>query len=507
MANPSVPDAQGARGSAAPDPSPRSAEPGTAGGAGEPDLARRLGAFPATNIVIANMIGAGIFTTSGLLMGQLGDARLLLVLWVAGGALALLGALCYGELGAALPRAGGEYAYLGSLFHPLLGFLTGWVSFFVGFSAPLAASALGFSEYLGRAWPQLFAASDPAFVRKAVALLVIGVLAAVHLRGVEFGARVQNFFSVGKVALIAGLVAAGFALGHGDVARLGAALGLWGQPAADSASSAAGSAAASAVAAPAGFAGWRAVGLSLMWIMFAYSGWNASGYVGSEIRDPARNIPRSLLAGTGIVTLLYLGLNLLYVYALEPAEMRGVVAVGAAAAARLFGGAAEIAVSALIAFALVSSVSALILLGPRVYYAMARDGYFFRAVARVDRGTRAPSVAISLQCLIAAAMVLTGTFDQILTYMGFCLGIFPIVAVAGVVKLRRAGTLPFRMPLYPLPPLLYAAAGVAMLALSYAERPVESSIAVVTVLAGIPLYLVFSRTRRGPGGSGGAAGA
>jgi len=195
------------------------------------------------------------------------------------------------------------------------------------------------------------------------------------------------------------------------------------------------------------------------------------------------------------------------VYALEPAEMRGVVAVGGAAAARLFGGVAEIAVSALIAFALVSSVSALILLGPRVYYAMARDGYFFRAVARVDRGTRAPSVAISLQCLIAAAMVLTGTFDQILTYMGFCLGIFPIVAMAGVVKLRGAGTLPFRMPLYPLPPLLYAAAGVAMLALSYAERPVESSIAVVTVLAGIPLYLLFSKMRRGPHRPDGAAGA
>jgi len=443
----------------------------------EPDLARRLGAFPATNIVVANMIGAGIFTTSGLLMDQLGDARLLLVLWLAGGALALLGALCYGELGAALPRAGGEYAYLAELFHPLLGFLTGWVSFFVGFSSPLAASALGVSEYLGRAWPQLLAAGDPALVKKAVAILVIGALAAVHLRGVEFGARVQNVLTVGKIALIAGLIAAGFALGRGDLAHFG-----------------------SAAAAPSGFPGWQAVGLSLMWIMFAYSGWNAAAYVGSEIRDPARSLPRSLLVGTGIVTLLYLGLNLLYVYALPPAEMRGVIAIGGAAASRLFGGAAETIVSALIAFALVSSVSALILLGPRVYYAMARDGYLFKAVARVDPVTRAPTTAIAVQCLIAAVMVLTGTFDQILTYMGFCLGIFPIAAVAGVVKLRRAGTLPFRMPGYPLPPLLYAAVSVAMLVLAYVERPVESSIAVVTVLAGIPFYLMAARARGARGG-------
>ncbi len=457
------------------DPSRPIAPEATSASSG-PDLARRLGVFPATNIVVANMIGAGIFTTSGLLMDQLGDARLLLALWLAGGVLALLGALCYGELGAALPRAGGEYAYLAELFHPLLGFLTGWVSFFVGFSAPLAASALGVSEYLGRAWPQLLAAGDPALVKKAVAVLVIGVLAAVHLRGVEFGARVQNVLTVGKIVFIVGLVAAGFALGRGDLEHLGAA------------------------PSPAGFAGWQSVGLSLMWIMFAYSGWNASAYVGSEIRDPARSLPRSLLVGTGIVTLLYLGLNLLYVYALPAAEMRGVIAIGGLAASRLFGGAAETIVSALIAFALVSSVSALILLGPRVYYAMARDGYLFRAVARVDPVTRAPSTAIAVQCLIAVVMVVTGSFDQILTYMGFCLGIFPIVAVAGVVKLRWAGALPYRMPAYPLPPLVYAAVSVAMLVLAYVERPVESSIAVATVLAGIPFYVVFARRRpRRPG--------
>jgi basic amino acid/polyamine antiporter, APA family len=444
--------------------------------AARPPLERKLGLFPATNIVVANMVGAGIFTTSGLLMQQLGDPGLMLVLWIVGGVLALSGALCYGELAAAMPRAGGEYAYLAELFHPLLGFLTGWVSFFVGFSAPLAASSLGFSEYVGRALPQLMDGADAVFVRKALAVLIITVLAAVHLRGVDFGARVQNVLTVGKVVLIAGLIGVGFALGSGTLDDL-----------------------ATPTAAAVRPVGWKSVGLSLMWIMFAYSGWNASAYVGSEIRHPERTLPRSLLAGTGIVILLYVGLNLLFVYAASPAELEGVIAVGGLAASRLFGPTAETVISGLIAFALLSSISALIMLGPRVYYAMAKDGYFFRAVADVHPVTRVPSTSIVLQCLIAGVMVMSGTFDQILTYMGFCLGIFPIVAVVGLFRLRRVGPGPFRMPAFPLPPLLFALASIAMLVLAFLERPMESSIAIATVAVGVPFYFLFRRSRRAAG--------
>jgi APA family basic amino acid/polyamine antiporter len=449
--------------------------------AARPPLARKLGLFPATNIVVANMVGAGIFTTSGLLMQQLGDPGLMLVLWVAGGVLALSGALCYGELAAAMPKAGGEYAYLAELFHPLLGFLTGWVSFFVGFSAPLAASSLGFSEYVGRALPQLMDGADAVFARKALAVLIITLLAAVHLRGVDFGARVQNVLTVGKVALIAGLIAVGFALGSGTLDELAAPTANAVRP-----------------------VGWKSVGLSLMWIMFAYSGWNASAYVGSEIRDPERTLPRSLLVGTGIVILLYVGLNLLFVYAASPAELEGVIAVGGLAASRLFGPTAETVISGLIAFALLSSISALIMLGPRVYYAMAKDGHFFRAVADVHPVTRVPSTSIVLQCLIAGVMVMSGTFDQILTYMGFCLGLFPIVAVIGLFRLRRAGPGPFRMPAFPLPPLVFALASVVMLALAFLERPMESSIAIATVAAGVPFYLLFRRSWRAGGPEGAA---
>jgi APA family basic amino acid/polyamine antiporter len=437
------------------------------------DLARQLKLFPATNIVVADMIGAGIFTTSGLLLLELGSPLLMIALWFGGGILALSGALCYGALGAAMPRAGGEYAYLSEQFHPLLGFLTGWISFFVGFSAPLAASSLGFSEYLGSALPVLGLAENAALLKKAIAVVVIVALASVHLRGMVLGSKVQNYLTVGKVVLIVAFVVAGLAFGQGDAANFHMR---------------------TAVDAPA--ANWRVVGLSLMWIMFAYSGWNAAGYIGSEISEPRRNLPLSLLLGTGIVMVLYLGLNAVFVYAVAPGEMQGVIAVGGQAASNLFGATAERLISFLIAFALLSAISALIIIGPRVYYAMAKDGYFFRSVAEVHPETRVPSRAIVLQCLIASVMVLSGTFDQILTYMGFCLGIFPILAVLGVFKLRDEAGGTTRSTLYRVAAVFFACVSLAILVLAYFERPTESSIALVTVVAGVPLYISFAKAKR-----------
>jgi APA family basic amino acid/polyamine antiporter len=437
------------------------------------DLARQLKLFPATNIVVADMIGAGIFTTSGLLLMELGSPLLMLALWFGGGVLALSGALCYGALGAAMPRAGGEYAYLSQQFHPLPGFLTGWVSLFAGFSAPLAASSLGFSEYLASAFPVLGLGPNAVLLKKAIAVGVIVALASVHLRGLVLGSRVQNYLTVGKVVLIVAFIAAAFLLGQGDTDHFHTR---------------------TAIDAPA--ASWRAVGLSFIWVMFAYSGWNAAGYIGSEINEPRRNLPLSLILGTGIVMVLYLSLNAVFVYAVSPAEMEGVIAVGGLAASRLFGPAAERLISLMVAFALLSAISALIIIGPRVYYAMAKDGYFFKGIADVHPMTRVPSKAIILQGLIAAVMVLSGTFDQILTYMGFCLGIFPILAVLGVFKLHDEPSGPVRSGLYRVAALLFASVSLAMLVLVYFERPIESSIALVTVMAGVPFYLSFATARR-----------
>ncbi len=440
-------------------------------------LERKLGLFPLTNIVIANMVGAGIFTTSGLLMKDLHHPVVMLGLWVVGGLVALCGALSYGELGAAFPHAGGEYAFLSRLYHPILGFLSGWVSFFVGFSAPIAASAIGFSEYLTRAFPGLLhlgvigGASEAAVMKKLYAILIIAAFTFLHTRGLETGARVQNALTGLKILLIVGLVAAGFAVGKGSLGHLVAAAPFRFD-----------------------FGGLKTLGLSLMWIMFAYSGWNASAYVGSEVKNPSRNLPRSLLVGTGVVMLLYIALNLFYIYAIPPAQMEGVISVGGLAAGNLFGRSAETVLSALISFALFSSLSAYLILGPRVYYSMARDGIFFKSIAYVDPRCAVPTRSIVLQGAIASAMVLFGTFEQLLTYMGFSLGIFPLLAVLGVFKLRRTGRSAVKLPGYPVASAVYIFIGATILVLAFLERPVESLVAVATALAGIPVYYFFKRS-------------
>jgi basic amino acid/polyamine antiporter, APA family len=439
-------------------------------------LQRKLGLFPLTNIVIANMVGAGIFISSGLLMKDLHHAGVMLALWVVGGLIALCGALSYGELGAAIPRAGGEYAFLSRLFHPILGFLAGWVSFFVGFSAPIAASAIGFTEYLTRSFPGLLrlglisGPSEAAVMKKVYAILVIALFTFLHTRGLEIGAKVQNGLTGLKVVLIVALVAAGFAVGKGSLGHL-----------------------VSGGSFDFGFAGWKTMGLALMWIMFAYSGWNASAYIGSEVKDPVRNLPRSLLLGTGVVAALYFALNLLYVFAVPQGEMEGVVSIGGLAAGKLFGPSAETVLSVLISFALFSSLSAFIILGPRVYYSMAKDGVFFKSLAKVDPKCCVPTRAIVLQGLIAVILVMFGTLRQLLTYMGFSLGIFPILAVLGVFKLRRSGRSVIKLPGYPVVPAVYVLAGVTILVLSFLQQPKESSYAIATVLVGIPIYLIFKK--------------
>jgi APA family basic amino acid/polyamine antiporter len=442
----------------------------------ENGLSRRLGLFPLTNIVIANMIGAGIFTTSGLLMQDLHNPWLMIALWVVGGLIALCGALSYGELGAAIPRAGGEYIFLSRLYHPLFGFLSGWTSFFAGFSAPIAASAIGFTEYMTRAFPGvlklgIFPPSVEAVIlKKFIAVLVIGVFTTIHIRGIELGAKVQNFLTLLKVVLIAGLVLAGFALGKGDLGHF-----------------------AQGGSFTFDFGGWKTIALSLMWIMFAYSGWNASAYIGSEVKNPSRNLPRSLFLGTGMVILLYFLINMFYVFAASPDEMSGVISIGGLAVGNLFGPSFENLLSLLISFALFSSLSAYIILGPRVYYSMAKDRSFFKFAGEVHPRFGVPAKSIMLQGAIAMVYVLFGTFDQILTYMGFSLGIFPILAVLGVFKVRRRMMSSFKLPGFPIVPVIYALVGIIILALSFLERPVESSIAILTVVAGIPVYMIFRR--------------
>jgi basic amino acid/polyamine antiporter, APA family len=441
------------------------------------NLTRKLGLFPATNIVVANMIGAGIFTTTGLLMSGLNNPLLMLALWLIGGIIALCGALSYGELGATMPGAGGEYYFLTRLYNPIFGFLSGWISFMVGFSAPIAASAMGFSEYFCRAFPAFpgFVEGSgllvPGTAKKILSISVILIFTFIHYRGVKSGARIQNVLTVLKVALILFLLFAGFISGRGDPANFTSVGGV--SP---------------------GLNGWKTIGLSLMWIMFAYSGWNASTYLGAEIKNPSKILPRSLILGTGIVILLYIGLNILYVYGINPHDMKGVISIGGLAMGRLFGPSADLLFSLLIAFALFSSLSAFIIIGPRVYYAMAKDGLFFKSVARIHPRFQVPSNSILLQCLIAVILAFSGTFEQVLTYMGFALGIFPILTVLGIFKIRKENMSGLKLPGYPYTQIIYILAGLMILLLSFLERPAESSVAILTVLAGVPAYYIFKRT-------------
>jgi len=437
------------------------------------DLERKLGLFPVISIVVANIIGAGIFTTTGFLMDMLGNPLLMLVLWLTGGIMAFCGALAFSELGATFPEAGGEYTFISRLFRPLTGFLSGWMSLIVGFSAPIAASAIGFSSYFIWAFPGLQSfllagVIDEELFSRLLAIMVILLFSLLHSRGVILGSGVQNVLTVVKILLLAALVIAGLTIGEGSFNNLSFNESV-----------------------ELNFSDMKSAGLALMFIMFSYSGWNAATYIGSEIKNPVKVIPQSLLISAVIVTLLYLLVNLFFVYAIPPGRMAGEPEIGAMAAGYAFGDTAGKVISLLISFALFSSLSALIIFGPWLYYSMSLVGLFFKFASVVDPKYRVPRLALALQGGISVIMVLTGTFEQIITYMGFSLGIFPLIAVAGVFKLRFRGESKLKLAGYPLVHIFFIVVSLAILVLAYLERPVESTIAIITALSGIPVYYWF----------------
>jgi APA family basic amino acid/polyamine antiporter len=389
---------------------------------------------------------------------------------VVGGAIAFSGALSYGELGARYPEAGGDYAFLSRLFSPLLGFLSGWVSFLVGFSAPVAASSLAFSEYLIRILPHEFLPPEIEITKKIIAVSIILVFTLIHYFGLRSGSKVQNILTVMKIGLILIFVSVGFAFGEGSFAHFVPEHGE-------------------------SFTGasLKTIGLALMWIMFAYSGWNASTYVGSEVYNPVKNIPRSLIIGTFSVITLYLLLNTLYVYAVSPSDMKGVISIGGLTANNLFNQSLDQLFSLFIALILLSAISVLTIIGPRVYYAMASAGHFFGMAKRINRA-RVPGISILMQSGLAIIYIVSGTFEQIITFLSFSLGIFPILVVIGVFKLRIKKQTVLKMPGYPILPAFFVLSSAIILVLAFLERPVESSIALGVVGAGIPAFFLLKRS-------------
>lgn len=445
---------------------------------------RRLGALTATLLVVASMVGTGVFTTTGIVLSDVPSATAVLVAWLLGGLLALSGALSYAELGAALPRNGGEYQLLGRIYHPAVGFVAGWVSLVVGFSAPIAASALAFGSYL--------AAVVPDVPPVAAAVVLIAALAALHGFDVRLGSGVQNAFTIGKIllvvgfALVGGLVAAGFVGGPAPSPAVGPEATL---PTALAAPSPV--PLSDAILSP-------AFAVALILVSFAYCGWNGAVYIAGEVRRPGRTLPAALLVGTALVVVLYLALNLVFLAAAPLPALAGKVEVGHVAAERLFGSEAGSVLSSLIALALVSSVSAMLMAGPRVYEAMGADHPPLRVLAR-RTGRGGPAIAAGLQAVVAIVMVLTASFGTLLAYIGFTLSISGGLTVIGVFVLRRREPSlerPYRTWGYPVTPAAFVALSAWMIVHTLWERPEAALPGLGTLAAGVLLWFALGRAAR-----------
>lgn len=436
------------------------------------ELPRRIGGFTAGCVLVSNVVGSGIFTTTGFMARDLGHPWLILAIWFVGALLALAGALSYSELGTALPVAGGEYAYLRRAYGPCVGFLSGWTSFTIGFSAAIAAGAMSFAAYLLQMAPFQ---SENSPLSTGIALTLVWVVTGFHLAGVGAGGFLQRLLTILNIGAILILVVGVLMLGKGNWTNLGRS-------------------------APDIIPGFGATMVSLIFVTYAYSGWNAAAYVAGEIVDPGRTIPRTMIGGTLFVGLLYLVVNGIYLYALPVTELGQppILPVANKVAAAILGPTGTLLVTVLLCLSIAGAVSAMVWAGPRVYYAMACDGVIPVCFSDTAGLSRNPSNAIMLQSLWASVLILSGTFERLVIYSGVVLAIFSALAVGSVMVLRRRDpelARPYRVPLYPFVPLCYVGLSVTIAVYGFLERPIEAGLGIATVLAGVPLYVLWTQGR------------
>lgn len=451
-----------------------------------PTLLRQISLSAAVALVISNMIGTGIFTASGFLARDLGDPGLFFLIWVAGGIVAWIGAMCYSELGVNFPASGGEYVYLTQAFGPVWGFMSGWTSFFAGFAAPVAAASLAFADYLGYFFPVFKqsniywqAGTEPLSIQiggaQILACAVIGVLTLANLFGVQRAANLQRILTGTKLMVIGAFIVLAFLIGNGD----------WGNFRLSTVRES---------TSPIG----AQFAISLFFTYVSYSGWNAATYVAEELRDPARNLPRALAIGTGLVTMLFLLLNVVYVYAAPLGAMKGVVAVGSLASSRLFGSNVAGFFNVLMSIGLLATVNAMVTIGPRVAYAMARNGAFFQAAAAVDPQWRTPVPAILMQAVVSILMTLT-TLPSLYFFIGFALNFFAVLSVASLFRFRKRAAWKTLAPVsrfWPLQPVVFIVIGTWMTIFGLTLQP---KIAVATCLVMAAGALMYRRQLKGAG--------
>ena len=419
---------------------------------------RTVGFFTACGIVIANIIGTGVFTSLGFQVADIQSGFALLMLWIVGGIASLCGALCYGELSAALPRSGGEYHFLSEIYHPAVGFMAGFISATVGFAAPIALAAMAFGKY----FRGVFDFGSPVLL----SFVLVWMVALFHFGNLRLGSAFQNLWTIVKLLLVGVLIGAGLLIEEKQPITFF-------PHAADTMSI---------------FSGAFAV--ALVYVMYSYSGWNASSYIIGEVKNPERNVPRSLLAGTMIVIVAYVLLNAVFLATTPEVEMRGQLEVGLIAGKHIFGNNGGRIVGAMICLGLISAVSSMTWIGPRVTMSMGEDHWLLRFLGRKNTGG-VPANAVLVQLLIVNLLLLTRSFELVVVYIQFALLLCSLLTVIGVIVLRASRpnvSRPYRVWLYPLPPFLFAGITIWMMIYLLISKTTESVAGMVTAIIGFLLY-------------------
>jgi amino acid transporter len=429
-------------------------------------LRRELGLLDATMINAGSTIASAIFIVPSTVALAFGSTMPTLLIWVFGGLVTLLGALCVAELGAAMPEAGGQYVYLGRAFHPALGFLYGWAAFVIINTASIAAVAWAFATYLARLVP-MFQGAIPW-----VAAGSIVVLTVLNLRGLRTGALTQNILTLIKIGTLAAIAVFAMVLPGGNTANLEP---LW--PAHSSTLV-------------------MSLGPALVAVLWAYDGWIESTYVGSEISDPGRNLPRSIILSTLIVMGTYMAVNAAFLYLLGPERMGASAQVGSDAMQVVLGSGGERFIAAAIVIGTLGANNGYIFTSARIPYAMAVDGKFFGWAGRLDAKTHAPNTVLLVQMLLALAFTLSGTYERLLTYVVFASFLFYGLSAAAVMVLRRREpglARPYRAWGYPVTPIVFILFAIYLVGDTIVHSPRESAIGAVIVLLGLPAYYYWKR--------------
>ncbi|MCC7251893.1 amino acid permease [Hyphomicrobium sp.] len=424
---------------------------------------RTVSTTTATAIAVADMIGIGVFTSLGFQLASIPSGFPILMLWIVGGLAALGGALSYAELAVAFPRSGGEYNFLSRIYHPALGFMAGWVSATVGFAAPVALAAMAFGEY--------FAGVVPGAPPLILGLLVAWGVTLVHLSGLKPGTVFQNVSTLIKVALIIAFIVAGFSVADPQPISFLPQPGDLG------------------LIASAPFA------VSLVFVMYSYSGWNAATYIAGDVKEPERSLPVAMFVATLVVTVLYVALNAVFLYTTPVAAMAGQLNVAQIAGEHIFGPTGGRVVAALICIGLVSAISAMMWIGPRVTVAMGEDFSLLRIFSRHSR-SGAPIVALALQIAVVTLLLFTQSFEAVLDFIQFSLTLCSFLAVAGVIVLRVTRPelpRPYRVWAYPLTPLVFLVVTGLMMGYLLSERPAQSLASLGLMASGLVLFFLSRR--------------